>query len=184
MKKFGLTIAMATILTIGGVYATFNYAQGDVTKADQELGITIEDAATTTTKGKISINNTYTMKVVNKGNNVTDLETKGDFKVSFTPSAGADADVRDYGIVLEMTIAISKNTYDGNEIFVTSGLDEYGKTTLNGGNKINGEYTVDLSSYISLKEYDLPTYEDYNNYKTALEGAKIQITIGEKVINN
>lgn len=181
MKKFGLTIAMATILTIGGVYATFNYAQGDATKADKELGITIDDAVTDTTKGTISIDSTYTMKVINKdNNNKTGLETTGNFKVKFEASAGVDADVRDYGIVLEMTIAFIGNTYKEDKIFITSGLDEHGKTTLNGDNKINGEYTVNLTSYISLKEYDLPTYADYTNYKTALEGTKIQITIGEK----
>ncbi len=190
MKKFGMTIAMATVLTIGGVYATFNYAQADVATANDTLSLKIADAVTDTPKGEISINSTFVMTVDDKGiiaggtsTYYTGLTTKGDFKVNFTAATGADADVRENGIVLEMTIAITGNYYDGDDgdtIFTTTGLTKDGKVTLNSGEKIKGDYTVSLLNYLSLTEHKLDTKAKYDAYAKALEGTTITITIGEK----
>lgn len=187
MKKFGLTIAMATILTIGGVYATFNYAQGGVTNVDETLNVTIEGVKLDTPKGKINLtNNNYKITIANKNDgtnaeyeNFTKLETEGNFTVSFTPAAGADKDVIENGIVLEMTIGFTGNDYDGGPIFTTNTNNTNNKVTLKDGNKIKDDYTFDLDNYISIKEYHLSTYADYTAYKEALNKTSIIITIGE-----
>lgn len=187
MKKFGMTIAMATMLTIGGVYATFNYAQVNVTEANETLSLGIEAAVTDTPKGTINITSTFTMTVDDKGlidgstsTYVTGLKTSGSFVVNFTPSSGADADVRDNGIVLEMTISLTGNSYDSGSIFATSGLTSEGKVTLNSGNKVNGDYTVNLLDYLALSEHTLDTKAKYDAYKTQLDATVISVTIGEK----
>ncbi len=188
MKKFGLTIAMATILTIGGVYATFNYAQDTVTEATETLSTGIEAAVVDTPKGTIKIKSDFALTVDDKGlidggtsTYVTGLTTTGSFVVNFTPATGADSDVRDNGIILEMTIALTgSNSYDGGSIFTTSGLSSEGKVTLNSGSKINGDYTVNLLDYLSLSEHTLDTKDKYDAYADALAKLTITITIGEK----
>lgn len=188
MKKFGITIALATVLTVGGVYATFNYAQGNAQSVSNDVTVGIENAVIDTVKGTISINSDYTMTIDDKGlidggtsTYVTGLVTNGSFKVNFTASTGADTDVRTKGIVLEMAIKLSNNEYNGSTIFDTNNLDSDGKVTLNNEKEILGDYEVDLSNYLSLHEHTLSTYDDYTAYKTALDSFKINITISEKI---
>ncbi len=55
MKKLGFVIIMALVLTIGGVYATFNYAQNDVDPVNATLTKTIAGTDITKAKGTITI---------------------------------------------------------------------------------------------------------------------------------
>ena len=59
MKKVSAIIAMATIMTIGGVYATFNYAQGDAASVSDTLSPSIESAVLESNKGKIEITSNF-----------------------------------------------------------------------------------------------------------------------------
>lgn len=191
MKKFGTIIALATFMTVGGVYATFNYAQGTANEASTSLIPTIEGVGTTTSKGTITINSNFVISIDDEGelngeanNYFTKMETSGEFKVVFTPEVGADADVRDNGIALEMKLEITgTNTYKDNnvdkEIFTLNTTTN--PVALNSGNKILGSYTVDLASYISLTRIELKTLAEYNAYKTQLDGVRIKVTISEKL---
>ena len=51
MKKISTIIAMATIMTVGGVYATFNYAQNPTQAATGEISPIISGAVTESSKG-------------------------------------------------------------------------------------------------------------------------------------
>ena len=55
MKKVSAIIAMATIMTIGGVQATFNYAQGDAASVSDTLSPSIESAVLESKKGTIKV---------------------------------------------------------------------------------------------------------------------------------
>ena len=188
MKKFGTIIALATLMTVGGVYATFNYAQGTASEASTSLNPTIEGVGTTTSKGKIEINSTFAIKVDDEGqlngeanNYFTKMQTSGEFKVVFTPEVGADADVRDHGISLKMKLEITgTNTYNNQDIFTLNMTTN--PVVLNNGDKILGSYTVvDLASYISLTRIELKTLAEYNAYKTQLEGVSIKVTVSENI---
>lgn len=189
MKKFGAIIALATFLTVGGVYATFNYAQGGVNEASSDMSLGISDVVNNTEKGAITIDTDFKITVDDDGyvnnnkvhNYTTCMTTTGSFVVNFTPQTGADAEVRDYGIVLEMTVEITgTNTYAGETILTTNGLSTDGKMTLNNGQKIKGDYTVDLASVFAITPIELKTHEEYDNYKAALNTINVKITIGEK----
>ena len=187
MKKFGSIIALATLMTVGGVYATFNYAQGTANEASTSLIPTIEGVGTTTSKGTITINSNFVININDEGeingeanNYFTAMETSGEFKVVFTPEVGADADVRNNGIVLEMKLEITgTNTYNEQNIFTLNTTAN--PVTLNSGNKILGSYIVDLASYISVTRIELKTLAEYNAYKTQLDGVRIKVTISEKI---
>lgn len=72
MKKLGTIICIALMLTVGGVYATFNYAQTTAGSVEETVGHTIEGAVTNTAKGTIGLVSNYAIEVVNAGNNKTD----------------------------------------------------------------------------------------------------------------
>lgn len=187
MKKISTIIAMATIMTVGGVYATFNYAQNPTQAATGEISPIISGAVTESSKGEIKINSTFEviiddLGVIGGGSNsyYTGMKTEGTFKVSFTPNVGADADVRDNGIKLNMKLSFTGNKYDEKDIFVTNGLDSNNTVSLNEGNKILGEYEIRLTDYFGAnEEIKLSTHAEYKAYENQLKNTKIIIEISE-----
>lgn len=187
MKKLSAIIAMATIMTVGGVYATFNYAQNPTQAATGEISPIISGAVTESSKGEIKINSTFAVTiddlgVIGGGTNsyYTGMKTEGTFKVNFTPNAGADADVRDNGIKLNMKLSFTGNKYDEKDIFVTNGLDSNNTVSLKEGNKILGDYEIKLTDYFGAnEEIKLSTYAEYKAYENQLKNTKIIIEISE-----
>lgn len=171
MKKLGLIILMALVLTVGGVYATFNYAQAEVDSKTATLEKTLAGAATTTPKGEIAIDvGTFLLKIDDTTKTLkTGLTTQGNVKVTFTPAKGADGSVATGGVNLKLEISFTNNTYRQNgvdyEVFKTTTAYDTG-VTLGKGTK-NGdkfEYTVDLGQYLTVNEIPLPTLADYNAF--------------------
>lgn len=182
MKKLGTIICIALMLTVGGVYATFNYAQTTAGSVEETVGHTIEGAVTNTAKGTIGLVSNYAIEVVNAGNNKTGYSSAGTTTVTFTPAAGADADVRDNGIKLKLTIEITgTKTYNGTDIFVLKTAYTDGGVILNGGNEVNGTITVDLSDYITISEITLSTYAEYVAYEEAFRNTTVKFIISEYV---
>ena len=174
MKKLGLIILMALVLTVGGVYAAFSYARADVQLATATLDKGIARAEEDTPEGKIAIDVSEVLLKINDTTSSlkTGLEIEKSVKVTFTPATGADASVVTDGVNLKLEISFTNNTYRQNgvdyEVFKTKD-DSYNATTgvvLGTGTK-NGdkfEYTVDLSQYLTVSEIPLPTLSDYNAF--------------------
>ena len=191
MKKLGFVIMMALVLTVGGVYATFDYAQNDVKPVNATLTKTIAGADTETAKGTITIDvETFQLKIDDTTKTLkTGLTTQGSVKVTFTPAKGADASVADEGIELKLEIAFANNTYRQNgidyDVFKTTSAYDTGVSLGKGTkNNVTGafEYTVALGHYLAVNEIPLPTLADYNAFAqwfTNSENAKITITVSE-----
>lgn len=188
MKRLGAIIAIALVLTIGGVYATFNYAQGGVVSLENEM-ISKELAGKTinTAKGEIKIkSNNFKITVDDLDGN---LHTKGHFEnkttINFTPAPLAAADVRDNGIKLKLTITVT--TEPGKEyvdegttynLFNITGGASSG-VTLNGNAPIRGDFEIDFADYITVTDIYLSTPDKYDAYKTAFDNTTITFTISE-----
>ncbi len=191
MKKLGFVIIMALVLTVGGVYATFNYAQNDVDPVNATLTKTIAGTDITKAKGTITIDvETFQLKIDDTTKTLkTGLTTQGSVKVTFTPAKGADASVADEGVDLKLEIAFANNTYRQNgidyDVFKTTTAYDMGIALGKGTkNNVTGEfeYTVDLGNYLAVNEISLPTVADYNAFETWFtnsENAKITITVSE-----
>ena len=173
MKKLGLIILMALVLTVGGVYATFNYAQADVDSKSATLNKGIAGTDTETPKGTISINvDDFLVKIDDTGTLKTGLTTQGNVKVTFTPAQGADGSVATDGVNLKLEISFTNNTLKLNgvdyEVFKTKDYNATTGVVLGRGtpNVANGtfEYTVDLGQYLTVNEIPLPTLADYNAF--------------------
>lgn len=173
MKKLGLIILMALVLTVGGVYATFNYAQADVDSKTATLNKGIAGTNTETPKGTISINvDDFLVKIDDTGTLKTGLTTQGNVKVTFTPAQGADGSVATDGVNLKLEISFTNNTYRQNgvdyEVFKTKDYNATTGVVLGTGtkNEADGtfEYTVDLGQYLTVNEIPLPTLADYNAF--------------------
>ena len=183
MKRLGIIVFMALVLTVGGVYATFNYARNDATPALQTLTPHLEDAVLTTPKGTIAITqNDFAITVDDiDGNLTTKYTATGETKVNFTPAAqGADAIVAANGIKLKLVIEfVGSNNYNGTAIFKTKAAYTADGVVLNGGNKVIGETTFNLADYIDVNVISLPTYAEYQAYREIFEKITIKITVSE-----
>ena len=178
-------MAGALLTTVGGVYAQFNYAQGDVTEqvisAQKKLA---EAVGGETKKGTINVTGNFTVSIDDTNNDLnTETAITDTLKVSFTPAPqGADADVRDHGIKLKMTIVIGgTNEYDNKALFALKTAYTEGGVLLNGGNKVKDTaVSLKLTDYIEWKdEFTLSTMAEYEAFQTAFEGTTITVTVSE-----
>ena len=186
MKRLAAIMAGALLTTVGGVYAQFTYAQGNVDEqvisAQKNLA---EAVGGETKKGTINVTGKYLVSIDDTDNNLTTETTITDtLKVTFTPAPqGADADVRDHGIQLKMTIVIGgTNEYANKALFAlnTAAYTESG-VLLNGGEKVKDtEVSLNLANYIEWKqEFTLSTMAEYEAFQTAFEGTTITVTVSE-----
>ena len=187
MKRLGAIIAIALVLTIGGVYATFEYANGGVVSLENETiskelgGMTID-----TPKGTITIKSAESDFKITVDDFNSNLKTVGRFEgkttINFTPAPLAAADVRANGIKLKLTIAVAGNEYvDGGTTYKLFNIsaDALAGVTLNNDAAINGDFVIDFTKYITVTEIELSTPTKYTAYSEAFNGTTITFTISE-----
>ena len=184
MKKLSLLVAICLLVTVGGVYATWNYAQGQVvTRNDYLDGETkITDKVVTTAKGIISIDTTGASIVIDDANNdfYGELTVEGKVKVTFTPNDGADETIRDNGIRIKYNLSqLDTWLYNGTPIF-TLDTEEH-ELIMPADPAADGSFSaeIDLSGMITLNPLYLPTVSDYDKFKNVLHNGSIQITVSE-----
>lgn len=183
MKRLAAIMAGALLTTVGGVYAQFTYAQGDVTEqvinAQKKLAEAVGDK---TKKGTINVTGNFLVSIDDTNNDLkTETAISGNLTISFTPAQGADAEVRDNGIPLKMTIVIGNpNKYDNKALFELTSAYTDGGVALNGGNRVKNEITVNLTDYIIWKqEVTLFTLAEYNAFSAAFRDTTITVTVSE-----
>ena len=182
MKRLAAIMAGALLTTVGGVYAQFTYPQDNVDEQVISAQKTLQPAATDTKKGTINVTGDFTVSIVDDNNDfITETTILGNLTISFSPAKGADAEVRDNGIPLKMTIVIGgTNEYADQALFELTSAYTASGVALNGGNKVKDEITVNLSNYISWKqEFTLSTFAEYEAFKAAFEGTTITVTVNE-----
>ena len=202
MKKLSMLILLALCVTIGGVYASWVYAEvATATKTNTETSLKVTDPITNTARGVLDIHNTLSLAIDdNSGNykpewdDVIDSSNGGNVVINFTPNKGLDAGV-DGKIVLKVTFAItSGNTYvdhngvqqkifvydevsgeDGSVFFMLT-KDECSlteKTTITIG------YTDIIGALKVNGDFTVPTYADYQRYVEAVNGTELTLTVVE-----
>ena len=112
MKKIGLWMAALTAVTVGGVYATFNYADSnDMNRSMSDTAIGVANGVQDGAAGELDVNAKGLIIMVDSaatilGNNLGTtnahkamIQTSGEIVVTFTPKAGLqETDILDNGI--------------------------------------------------------------------------------------
>lgn len=180
MKKLSILLVLAMILTIGGVYATWNYAQGDIEGADVSPVVTMTDKVVDTPMGTIAVDMS--------GFNIAIDDTNGDYNaecvmsgainVTFVADAAAPATVKANGIKLQYTVTVTNPwTYNGVQVF-TATTDAMAMN--NGAATFNATITAaELMNVITLGDISLPTVDAYDAFARALTQGTITITVSE-----
>ncbi len=195
MKKLSALIALALCITIGGVYATWNYAQGDVSSLSKAFNESMAGTSENTAAGQIAINTdtlsiTIDDLVINEtGVAGTDHKAEAYFDgyvtVTFTPTVGADDDVVNFGIDTKYNFSILTTldswSYEGTVLFdVDETPVSVAKESLTKNADGSFSYKIDakdISDKITINEFHLPTAEDYNNFRAVLNSGSLQVTV-------
>lgn len=114
--KLALLAFLSTVITVGGVYATWTFAEGNVANATTTVNVAMTGVNATTEKGTLSVmvmgTNGFTLAVDDIGNDhLPDIKKTGKVTVTFTPSASASDDVKASGI--DAHLIISYAPYSG-----------------------------------------------------------------------
>lgn len=200
MRRISILILTAMLLTISGVYATWNYAQGDVNAQDAFLLPSMTDKVIETAKGTISLDKTNAAIVIDDANNDHKAELTyaegAAVLVTFTPSKGADPEVFASGVTLVYSLTVTPNwTYPesgetAKQIFSVITPGE--KTTIamtrsevDGVVTFTGSIPVsDILAKLSFGEGDgftLSNAASYDAFRTILNRGNIKITVEEYV---
>ena len=176
LKKVMAMIMCAVLVTIGGVYATWNYATKAVATKTVAFGIpTLTDATISDSIGTLTVNSSNLKIEIDDTNNdkVGELVITGSITITFQPHADAAPDIKNNGIALKYTIKGGNNPqYNSSPVFTfteITGTTEKGLTAV-----IDAET---IKSAISLNNISLPTYKEYQDFQAAISGTVLSITL-------
>ena len=184
MKKLSLLIALALIVTIGGVYAAWNYGQGPTASLEITREINMAQVNTSSNKGTISADPTNVSFLVDdKGGFVAELNGTGFFAITFTAADGADQTVKDNGIKMQATVTLkSENNlkYNGTVTPITVNASSNVIDITNGVAAKTATLNVsDIVNALVLADVTLTTKAENDAFHTALKDYTIVITISE-----
>ena len=203
MKKIGIIAALALVTTVGGVYATWDYAGKKVDTITAGVGIKITDATSDTVHGALHVHKDTLALVLDDvgdytpGWNATVTDSNGgNLNIHFKPSAGCPEDVS-----FTYTITITGNTFndDGTDKPIFSLINGQPAAADGTGTLASdtvqidlatatpdeqGAYTIKVYSYtdfISLltvnNDIQVDTLEEYNEFSEAVSNVTITVTV-------
>lgn len=207
-KNIGLLATLAMVVTVGGVYATWNYAHTTpeaVTFTGLKAGITTSNQVL---KGELKADLTFSATVENDGNYkpIIDWTNSGETKqtnvddlgnpkyalnvasvtVGFKPDVSYEAQFGK-SINLQAAISFTGNTWnDGandHAIFTAHSPVTFTIDWTSLSADASGYYnkTVDVSALFELVDATLDTKGDYDKFETGLTATSATITVSENI---
>lgn len=186
MKKLSVLVALMLIITVGGVYATWNYyayvtgtaTPGADTITEIDLALKVEAGEDSNTpKGTISVtlSDDFKISIDDPDNDhVGEFDVTGDITVHFEPAANATQAVKDDGIPMRFELSC-----EGLQGFLTPAIG------LINNDAPTTDFTITADAIEALLAQrwtvSLPTASDYNNYAATLASKTITVTVYEYV---
>jgi hypothetical protein len=162
IKRFTLLAGLATLVTVGSVYATWDYITGgNIDPAETTLGVSITGKTESTgLAGALSITSLPTLKVDNGGSFNPVLKITGGVDVTYTPTTGSQVNA----VVCTITVGFQSTA---SEAF----KDLFNFTPISFTSTAGTTFTLDqatLEANISLKDTVLATPDEYTAYANTL----------------
>ncbi len=208
MKKLGVVAALALCVTVGGVYATWNYANKDVESASAIYKVSLAGLGTETQKGSLEVvGSAHNLKIDDGGNYKATLtcDPSGKFTVTFTAKTAADgvsADVIANGIHLKWYVDCVVNSsvtdqngdgkvdyndlqYQGVPIYSIDSEAEIidRSTAVKSGNTFTYEIPVsEVMAKITLGDFTLDERSEYDAFEDVLELCTFHVHVAESSV--
>ena len=198
--KIALVSALATIVTVGGVYATWSFAENKANSANNTVNVSMTGITAASEKGTLSVivtgENGFSLAVDDANNDhKPDIKKSGVVTVTFAPSANASEEVKANGIDVQFVISyapyangpasLSEWTYDGTQIFTIASEPVH----LEGGADKKGTdgvftWTIDANSIgidltTEMQATYIDTKEEYDAMNAELGKGHFVLTVSE-----
>ena len=195
MRKLSFLIALCTLLTVGGVYATWTYTQNtDV--ADESIGMSMNltGVAYSGSYGTFNIDTSSLKLTIDPKpgtTHITSLLAEGEIVITFTPNSVAPENVKENGVDATFAFSLSNSNWqyddgEGARNIVTLAHD--GTEDIDWGTPdSNGVFTYTISAaeflnHIQLGEFLLDTKAEYDAFSIALQQGQIVITVSDGIV--
>ena len=198
MKKFTALMLVAICLIVGGVYATWSYATGDITTYFTEWvhPNLVDVAGTPSLKGEIKVaNNTLDVQVDDRykgdtlvetgkaGDYIAEVYYTGELVVTFTPAVGSNDDVIQTGIPMEVVVVVTPGTYESQDIFNVKNRAEskivlYSPVLAEGQTSVDATQANEIGTYQKLEDGSFKwtiTGEQLGNFFTFYGGNELNL---------
>ena len=203
MKKIGLWMAALATVTVGGVYATWTFSEGEVANANTTVNVAMTGVSATTKKGtlevKVMSSGGLTLAVDDSDNDhYAELKKEGNVTVTFTPSATASNDIKTNGIDVQLVISyapyeggpasLEEWTYEGKEIFdiVNDASDPIHLDNANAVKGTDGAFTwtvgadtIGIALTADMEGILIDTLAKYNALNEILAKGHFVLTVSE-----
>ena len=198
MKKFTALMLVAICLIVGGVYATWSYATGDITTYFTEWihPNLVDVAGTPSLKGEIKVaSNNLAVSVDDRfkgdqqvaegtaGDYIAEVYYTGSLVITFTPAVGSDTTIIDNGLPMEIVVVIVPGTYDGHDIFGIKNKAEaktvlYSPVLTGGATSATATAAGEIGTYEKLADGSFKwtiTGEEFANFFTFYGGNELKL---------
>lgn len=199
--KLAVLGLLSTVVTVGGVYATWSFAEKDAASANTTVNVAMTGVNSSTEKGTLSVRvmgtNGYTLAVDDSNNDhIAEIMATGMVTVTFKPSADASSDVKSNGIDVQCVISYEAYTngpasltewkYDNLQIFKIVNDESHPIILDNEDATFNSEtgefvWTIEAEDVgIALQnEFFIDTLEKYNLMNAELAKGSFKLTVSE-----
>ena len=192
MKKLSLLIALALIVTIGGVYAAWSYSHGTAASVEITREINMAQVNTDSNKGSISVTPHDVAFLVDDGGSYrTELKGTGSFAIAFTPNPGAEDVIATSGIKMKAEVKVKSGSGLKYQVSDTEYVVPITANTENNANIIDltpsgaskaATLTVEqILDAVKLCDVVLDTKAKNDAFHTVLKDYTIVITVSEVV---
>ena len=201
--KLAALALLSTIVTVGGVYATWTFAEGNTADAVTTVNVAMTGVNASTEKGTLSVMvmgaNGFTLAVDDSNNDhLPEAKKEGFVTITFTPSASASQDVKNNGIDVDCVISYAPYTggpdslelwqFDDTQIFSISQTEStpYHLDASQAQKGENGVFTwtvaaenvgIDLTE--AFKNVKIDTKARYDELNSVLAKGHFVLTVGE-----
>lgn len=190
MRKLSLLIALCTLLTVGGVYATWTYTQNtDVADEAVNMNMNLTDVAYSGSYGTYKVDTTgLSMKIDPKAGtaHTTALYMSGAIVITFTPNSVAPDEVKANGVASTFQFSLADDwKYQDQDIVTINHTEKHDITWVP---QADGTFTFtisaeDLVDHFSLTEFQLDTKTDYDAYNAVLGTGSVVITVSDGIVS-
>lgn len=184
-KSISLILVLAILITVGGVYAAWIYAETPAAAAEANVGFGLASSSTENSKGTITVDASAASIAIDQtatDNYKANLVADGSITITFTPSSVFTYTNTATALTMQWQLICGNDaptTYECNDgsgakvLFTKFDTTTAKSITLT--KQDNGTYTATLAAsslldLLTINDFTLDTLEKYNTFSGTLNG--------------
>ena len=190
MKKLSLLIVICILLTIGGVYATWIYSGNQIDAQTTPFVSKMGGLDHEGNSGSYTFTDNSLEFAVEPDSQDTKITTivwnNGSITLVFTPKGDINDAMLENALNATITVELASSSageYKGETIYTVDATFALTLTSTDWTSHNDGEYythaitAAEIEDAISIGNFHLPSEDDYNEFKTAIQDVKFRVKV-------